>query len=73
MSIDVVFTKERRRNKNGGKKCIIVCSYECSREMQRGEIEITKLMVAFAVAAMRPRRCRRRVCIYVTNLYKYVL
>jgi len=40
---------------------------------QRREIEITKLMVAFAIAAMRPRRCRRRVCIYVTNLYKYVL
>jgi hypothetical protein len=46
-------------------------SYECSRERQRREAGITKLMVAFA--AMRPRRCRRRMCIYVTNLYKYVL
>lgn len=61
---------KRRRGKKGKS---IALSHECSRERQRRETGITKLMVAFAVAAMRPRRCRRRMCIYVTNLYKYVL
>jgi hypothetical protein len=41
------------------------------RERQRREAGITKLMLA--LAAMRPRRRCRGMCIYVTNLYKYVL
>ncbi len=63
----MVLQERRKKGKS------IALSYECSRERQRREARITKLMVAFAVAAMRPRRCRRRMCIYVTNLYKYVL
>jgi hypothetical protein len=63
----MVLQERRKKGKS------IALSYECSRERQRREAGITKLMVAFAVAAMRPRRCRRRMCIYVTNLYKYVL
>ena len=49
-----------------------LCSVREKGKEER-EARITKLMVAFAIAAMRPRRCRRRMCIYVTNLYKYVL
>ena len=41
------------------------------RERQRREAGITKLMLA--LAATRPRRRWRGMCIYVTNLYKYVL
>ena len=43
----------------------------CSKAWKAKEREarITKSLLAFAIAAMRPRR---QMCIYVTNLYKYI-
>ncbi len=65
--------EEKKKKKKKKEKALYSLMNVFERERQRREARITKLMVAFALAAMRPRRCRRRMCIYVTNLYKYVL